>query len=106
MNTKQQHKRWRKEFNRVVFERDNNKCRICDETSNLDSHHITDRHLMPNGGYVLSNGISLCSMCHYKAEEYHITNGHTWPEGFHPNDLYDLIVSSYNRAYEDSLMLK
>jgi HNH endonuclease len=101
MSNKILHKRWRKEFNASVFHRDNNKCRICGKDG-VDAHHITDRHDLPNGGYVASNGILLCETCHIKAGEHHITNGKSWPKGFHPNDLYDLICSSYNKAYEDS----
>jgi 5-methylcytosine-specific restriction endonuclease McrA len=102
MSVKQLHKQWRKEFNNSVFTRDNHKCRKCGYTENLDAHHITDRHDLPNGGYVESNGISLCEKCHIKAGEHHITNGKSWPEGFHPNDLYQMIGSSYEKAFEDS----
>lgn len=63
-----------------------------------DAHHITDRNDMPNGGYVLENGISLCSECHKLAEEYHISKGLKWIEGFHPNQLYAKVNSSYELA--------
>jgi len=66
----------------------------------LDAHHITDRNLMPNGGYVKENGISLCSTCHEKAEVYHSTG--TAAEGFAPDDLYKKINSSYEKAVEAS----
>lgn len=46
---------------------------------------------MPDGGYILSNGISLCDKCHIKAEKYHQTNGEEWVEGFHPNELLKLV---------------
>ena len=72
----------------------------------LDAHHITDRHEMPNGGYVLSNGITLCSKCHLDAEQYHITNGKYNVENFHPNDLYTVIGSSYEQAFNDSKNLE
>lgn len=102
MSTKQLHKEWRKQFREGVFERDGHKCKICGSIGILDAHHITDRHDLPNGGYVLSNGISLCEPCHIKAGEHHITHGKTWPEGFHPNDLYARINSSLEKAYKDS----
>lgn len=102
MSNKQNHKRWRKEFNASVFDRDESVCKVCGGGGKLDAHHITDRHDLPNGGYVPSNGISLCEPCHIKAGEHHITNGASWPEGFHPNDLYAMIGSSYEKAYEDS----
>lgn len=66
----------------------------------LDAHHITDRSLMPKGGYVPENGISLCSSCHLKAEQYHVTGiAH---EGYEPETLYMIIGSSYERAVEAS----
>ena len=72
----------------------------------LDAHHITDRNLMPNGGYVKENGISLCPPCHIYAENYHIHDGKMWSEGYHPNDLYAKIGSSYEKAVEASKKLK
>lgn len=102
MNTKQLHKQWRRKFNNDVFKRDNNKCCFCDIRENLDAHHITDRHEMPNGGYVLSNGITLCSFHHECAEVFHRNEGKTWYNNFHPDDLYAKIKSSYDKAYKDS----
>ena len=102
MKTKELHKMWRKRFRELVFKRDNFKCVMCNETKDLDAHHITDRHLMSNGGYVISNGISLCNNCHLKAEKYHMTNAKDWEAGFHPNDLYKKINSSYEKAIIDS----
>jgi hypothetical protein len=65
----------------------------------MDAHHITDRNEMPNGGYVLENGITLCQeKCHQKAERFHATCGKEWETGMHPNDLYELIGSSYEMA--------
>jgi hypothetical protein len=63
---------------------------------------------MPNGGYVLSNGITLCDKengCHWKAEEYNRTNGKNWVDGLHPLDLYTLIGSNLGKAKSDSLNL-
>lgn len=90
----------RKIFNHIVFSRDANQCRYpgCTERA-VDAHHITDRHEMPNGGYVLSNGISLCSCHHWEAEEFHRTRGKS---GLTPDYFYALIGSSFNKAYEDS----
>lgn len=102
MSTKELHKKWRKEFNEAVMLRDHNVCKVCGRGGKLDAHHITDRHEMPNGGYVQTNGISLCEECHMKAEQYHITGGTLWREDFHPNDLYKMIDSSYELAYSDS----
>ncbi len=98
----------RQQFRENVFERDDYKCKICDrQQSNiehLDAHHITDRNLMPNGGYVKTNGISLCLGCHEKAEVFHSTG--TALSGWLPEDLYRMIGSSYETAYRDSEKLK
>jgi 5-methylcytosine-specific restriction endonuclease McrA len=92
-------------FRTIVFNRDNHKCKICKSTENLDAHHITDRNEMPNGGYVLQNGITVCDKCHLKAEEWHNSNHTNYVTGFHPNDLYKIINSSYELAYEESLKM-
>jgi hypothetical protein len=96
----------RLQFREAVFRRDGHKCVFCDVTQDLDAHHITDRNLMPNGGYVKENGITLCSKHHIDAEAFHISGGATWVEGFHPNDLYKVVDSSYDQAYNASLRLK
>jgi|SRR3972149_976869 len=93
-------KEMRRKFRDSVFSRDKNVCRVCDTVTTLDAHHITDRHKMPNGGYILENGISLCSYCHEKAEEFHKTG--TTINGFGPDDLYKLIESSYELAYKNA----
>lgn len=97
----------REGFREAVFARDHHVCKIpgCGKRA-VDAHHITDRNEMPNGGYVKQNGISLCSDDHLKAEIYHSTDHKEWPEGFHPNDLYRLIGSSYESARVASLKLK
>jgi 5-methylcytosine-specific restriction endonuclease McrA len=93
----------RKKFRESVFERDNHTCRTCDLTDcELDAHHITDRNEIPNGGYVKENGISLCEECHIKAELYHSSNKETHVPGYHPDDLYKLIGSSYEEAVKAS----
>ena len=98
----------RRKFKESVFKRDG-KCMVCGEpigTFDMDAHHITDRNEMPNGGYVLENGITVCAGgCHYKVEKFHITSGEEWVEGLHPNDLYDMINSSKDLAIEKSLKL-
>lgn len=91
----------RKIFRNSVFTRDNFKCKCCGSDDNLDAHHITDRTLMPRGGYVIANGITLCSVCHLKAEYFH-SNGESLPD-FSPEDLYKKINSSYEIAVKMSL---
>lgn len=92
----------RHNFRTEVFERDGHKCVFCDVTENLDAHHITDRSLMPHGGYVKENGISLCEKHHMEAEQYHINEGIIWVDNMHPNDLYEMIGSSYDDAVRQS----
>lgn len=117
----------RDEFRSRVFERDDCRCAMCgykpDDDTQLDAHHITDRHEMPFGGYVAANGITLCTDrctqapwnfflklstgpsidCHQKAETIHATGQLVL--GYTPNDLYDKIKSGYCWAYEQSLSL-
>jgi hypothetical protein len=95
----------RKTFRDSVFKRDGNKCVFCSCKDNLDAHHITDRHEMPNGGYVKENGITLCPDHHLEAEKFHMTNGAEWVEGKHPNDLYRMINSSKELAIKLSELL-
>lgn len=99
----QKKKQIRAFFREAVFVRDNHKCKLCGKPA-VDAHHITDRNLLPNGGYVVSNGISVCEKCHELVEEYHVY-GEAQP-GFTPNELYKLIGSSYDVAYQNSLKLE
>lgn len=63
----------RDEFRNAVFERDGHKCIMCDETKNLDAHHIIERRLFDSpdmfGGYFIENGATLCSTHHIQAEQ-------------------------------------
>lgn len=102
-------KRIRHEFREAVFRRDGNRCRACgwaiqNGEVQLDAHHITDRNLMPNGGYIRENGISLCPGCHEKAEVFHSTG--TALPGWAPEDLYKMIGSSYEQAVLAATRLK
>lgn len=94
----------RAQFRSDVFERDNYTCLVCGkkhkDASTLNSHHITDRNLMPKGGYIKENGVTVCEEpCHMLVEKYHISSGKEWEPGFHPSDLYKMIDSSYEKAY-------
>ncbi|MFV7789190.1 HNH endonuclease, partial [Enterococcus faecium] len=88
---------FRIKFNEVCMTRDKNVCRLCELKPAVDVHHITSRKLMPNGGYVLENGISLCSECHLDVEL----------EPTHPaydtEVLYGLIGSNYELALQASI---
>lgn len=102
MSMKQLHKKWRKAFNEACLERDKYKCVFCETTTNLDVHHIVDRHdpSISNGGYTLSNGITLCQEHHLLCEELHAI-GKCEPE-YHPDNLFKIIGSSYDKAIKDS----
>ena len=90
----------RAHFNEVCRRRDKHKCVICGHMTDLDVHHIMDRHYFTNGGYVLQNGITLCKSHHLWAEMYHETNGQEHMPGMHPDDLYRMIGSSFDKAIE------
>jgi 5-methylcytosine-specific restriction endonuclease McrA len=98
-------KKIRKIFRDSVLLRDNNKCVMCENTEDLDAHHITDRTEMPNGGYVLENGITLCPNHHRNAEWWHKSDGEHFIIGFTPYDLYERINSSYQLAFKKSMGL-
>jgi HNH endonuclease len=64
----------------------------------MDAHHITNRNEMPNGGYVLENGITLCPQCHIIAELCMKIDMIPYPDHW-PSVLYRLINSSKEKAY-------
>jgi hypothetical protein len=55
-------------FREAVFVRDNNRCVICGCSENLAAHHIIERKMFPDGGYVPDNGATLCERHHLEAE--------------------------------------
>ena len=94
----------REQFRNAVFKRDDYKCIMCGKAMSndlkLDAHHITDRHEMPNGGYIVENGITLCDQpggCHEKAEAFN--RGLHVEDGYSPSELYELIGSSRSVAF-------
>lgn len=92
-------KRWRKEFKEAVLKRDKKACVLCgwhEDVDKLDVHHITDRNDIPNYGYVPENGITLCPTCRRSAE-YDL---------FPPEQLYKIIGSSKEKAFEAAKRLK
>jgi hypothetical protein len=95
------HKLWRKDFNEACLLRDKYQCVFCDKKENLQVHHIKDRHEMPNSGYVLANGITVCEEHHLLCEEYHMYDGVCIPM-YHPDALYKIIGSSYLEAFMES----
>ena len=101
-------KQIRSNFRSEVFKRDRFICKVCGKIGTeltLNAHHITDRAMMPNGGYVKENGITVCEeICHMIVESYHVSG--ISKEGFSPEDLYALIKSSKQIAIEKSLKIK
>lgn len=57
----------REEFREATFKRDGNKCVMCKNPA-TEVHHVLDRKLFPDGGYYISNGVSVDSDCHKLAE--------------------------------------
>lgn len=88
----------RDEFRASVFERDGNRCVVCQKEA-VDAHHIMERRLFDNGGYFLDNGAALCEVCHIKAEETLISPDELryaigiektiLPEHLYPDYIYD-----------------
>lgn len=105
-----QKKKIREAFRKAVFKRDDNKCKICGISGAvcaLDAHHIIPREVMPNGGYVKENGITLCDQpegCHEKAEAHLAHKDIETIYGF--ENLYKLIGSDIKRAWNKSLELE
>jgi len=105
-------KKIRSKFNADVLGRDNFKCKLCGRWDvKLDAHHITNRNEFENGGYIKSNGISLCddgeNGCHFKVEKFYFSDGiiNDLDNQYHPNNLYKLIDSSFEKAKGDDLKL-
>jgi 5-methylcytosine-specific restriction endonuclease McrA len=94
-------------FRTAVFERDHYICQVCMtryDPKDLDAHHVRNRNEMPNGGYVMENGITLCKSCHISVEEAYFS---TDPDPqLTPEALYLLIGSSRDIAWQKSLLLE
>lgn len=52
------------EWRRLVYTRDNYKCKFCGTSKDLHPHHIIPRRERPDLIYEVDNGISLCKPCH------------------------------------------
>lgn len=59
-------------FKESVFYRDHSKCVVCGAPG-VDAHHILERRLFPDGGYLEDNGVTLCAACHLEAEATRIS---------------------------------
>lgn len=62
----------RDKFREAVFKRDGHLCVICNKKAE-DAHHIIERRLWDDGGYYVNNGVSLCFLHHFQAEQTLIT---------------------------------
>lgn len=62
----------REQFRQQVFELTDGICAFCEEKA-IDAHHIIERHLWPDEGYYLENGIPVCEFHHRLAERNVIT---------------------------------
>lgn len=104
----------RNDFNDKCLERDNHECVICGKQAFV-VHHITDRKDIPNDGYVIFNGASLCTQCHVKAELFFARDlpnfrNQCFELKFSPEEIlkitpeyiYELIGSSEEKAFEES----
>lgn len=69
----------RQQFQETCIERENNECIIpwCTEAPD-DVHHIVERELWSDGGYIPANGASVCNHHHQYAEENHIPPQAFW----------------------------
>lgn len=102
----------RRKFREVCLKRDKLTCVMCGKKAKsfeeaeeiFDIHHVTDRSLLPHGGYCLENGITLCEEDHIKAEIFHSTG--TAEPGYSPEDLYKKIGSDLEKATAASKKLK
>jgi len=57
--------KWRKE----IYKRDNYECKKCGANDSIFAHHILSWKDYPELRFELSNGITLCSVCHKKAHK-------------------------------------
>lgn len=95
----------RQKFRDDVLKRDHNRCVICKTAEMVEAHHITDRELMPGGGYVKENGISLCQEHIQMAEQQRLGDG-IEGELFAPSQLYLKIGSNHDKALKASERLE
>ena len=83
-------------FNTDVSTRDGPSCRKCGAAPPLFIHQITSTQLMPHGGLVPENGITLCRGCLGKAELLNSIG--TAALDYMPVALYRLIGGSKGAA--------
>ena len=57
----------RDDFRELALVRDGGRCVLCGDPA-TEVHHIIERRLFPDGGYFLSNALSVCNPCHLRCE--------------------------------------
>lgn len=85
-------------FAQQVLQRHGGSCAFC-SASAVDAHHILDRKLFKDGGYMLGNGAAVCARHHWHCETTEISadqaraaSGITvtlLPDGFRADRCYD-----------------
>lgn len=93
----------RQKFRDEVLKRDHHRCVICKTEDTIEAHHITDRELMPGGGYVKENGITLCQEHIAMAEQQRQSDGE---DEYSPGKLYMKIGSNHDKALKASERLE
>src|SRR5688572_2190001 len=53
-------------WSRFIKTRDGFRCLCCEETKQIQAHHIMRRTLYPLGSLALGNGITMCRTCHHR----------------------------------------
>jgi hypothetical protein len=101
----------RETFRRQCVERDGGECLVpwCNNEVTVDPdgpgevHHVIERELWPNGGYIADNGASLCNDHHRMAEQNEIPPQALWrwadiryvPYPFNNNGTMDVAETKY-----------
>ena len=67
---KSEYKEWRK----AVYKRDGYKCQMCGTNINLHAHHKKEFAQFPGLRYEVSNGLTVCQICHGKIHGRPIPN--------------------------------
>ena len=85
-------------FREAVFSRDGGRCVFCAAPA-VDAHHLLERRLWSDGGYIPDNGISVCGVCHVLCEQtlYSVEEGRAAadittvvvPEHLYADQAYD-----------------
>ena len=57
----------RSAFHTAVLARSGGRCVLCAAPA-TEAHHILERKLFADGGYVLNNGAAVCNPCHIRCE--------------------------------------